>query len=171
MEIRRLERSDDRSAFTSGDLHLDRFLREFAGQNQFRHHLGVTYIAVEGGEIAGYVTVARGELDAGSLSAAGPGSPAFPVPVLRLARLAVAVEYQGQGLGTRLTGFALHLALALADDWGCYGVVVDAKPHTRAFYERLGFLALDAIEGASDARPAPIPMYLPLAEIRRARGD
>jgi hypothetical protein len=44
--IRRLEPSDDRRRFTSGNPALDRFFQRFAGQNQFRHHVGVTYIAV-----------------------------------------------------------------------------------------------------------------------------
>ena len=45
MEIRALREDDQRSEFCSGNDSLDRFFREFAGQNQFRHHLGVTYVA------------------------------------------------------------------------------------------------------------------------------
>jgi hypothetical protein len=44
--IRRLEPSDDRRRFTSVNPELDRFFQRFAGQNQFRHHVGVTYMAV-----------------------------------------------------------------------------------------------------------------------------
>jgi hypothetical protein len=44
--IRRLEPSDDRSGLDSGQVELDRFFHRFAGQNPFRHHLGVTYVAV-----------------------------------------------------------------------------------------------------------------------------
>ena len=29
----------------------------FAGQNQFRHHIGVTYVAMDGGDILGFLTV------------------------------------------------------------------------------------------------------------------
>ena len=54
MEIRALRESDDRSQFQSGEADLDRFLRKYAGQNQFRHHIGTTYVAVEGNRIAGY---------------------------------------------------------------------------------------------------------------------
>ena len=48
MEIRALREEDDRAAFRSGDPDLDRFLHRYAGQNQFRHHVGTTYVAVEG---------------------------------------------------------------------------------------------------------------------------
>ncbi len=58
MEIRALRPSDDRSAFRSGEEDLDRFLHRYAGQNQFRHHLGVTYVAVDAGRVLGFATVA-----------------------------------------------------------------------------------------------------------------
>jgi hypothetical protein len=38
-----------RTAFRSGDPDLDRFLVKYAGQNQFRHHIGTSYVAVEAG--------------------------------------------------------------------------------------------------------------------------
>ncbi len=57
IEIRRLAPSDDRSRFQSGAPDLDRFFRRFAGQNQFRHHIGVTYLALADGAIFGYLTV------------------------------------------------------------------------------------------------------------------
>ena len=47
LSVRRLRSSDDRSRFRSGQVDLDRFFLRFAGQNQFRHHLGTTYVAVD----------------------------------------------------------------------------------------------------------------------------
>lgn len=58
MEFRRLLRDDDRTLFESGEPALDEFFRRYAGQNQFRHQIGVTYVLVEETGIAGYVTVA-----------------------------------------------------------------------------------------------------------------
>ena len=60
MEIRRLRPDDDRSRFRSGEHDLDRFFRAYAGQNQFRHHFGVTYVAVDDGDVLGFLTVAPG---------------------------------------------------------------------------------------------------------------
>ena len=37
----------------SGDADLDRFFHKFAGQNQFRHYVGVTYVAVADRRILG----------------------------------------------------------------------------------------------------------------------
>lgn len=56
MEIRALRSSDDRTHFRSGDASLDVFFRTYAGQNQFRHHIGVTYVAVEDRRLLGFVT-------------------------------------------------------------------------------------------------------------------
>ena len=47
----------------------------------------------------------------------------------------------------------------MATEVGCIGVVVDAKGGAVAFYERLGFLHLDVLEGQSEARPGPATMF------------
>lgn len=90
MEIRILLEADDRSRFTSGDPELDRFFQWFAGQSQFRYHLGTTYVAVEGVDVVGFVTVSPGQIEIDDLPAARRHQiPRYPLPVLRLARLAV----------------------------------------------------------------------------------
>lgn len=170
MEIRALREADDRARFRSGNPDLDRFFHQFAGQNQFKHHLGVTYVAVEGVDMLGYVTVAPGHLAIDEVSAATRKRlPRYPLPVLRLARLAVDERAAGQGLGERLLRFVMQLALRMTEDYGCAGLVVDAKPEAEAFYARYGFVALDALEGRSDARPQPTPMFLALRAILLAR--
>ena len=40
--------------------HLDRFFARYAGQNQFRHHIGATYVALESETILGFATVSCG---------------------------------------------------------------------------------------------------------------
>jgi hypothetical protein len=47
-------------------------------------------------------------------------------------------------------------------------VLVDAKPDAVAFYDGLGFMRLDAVSGASPARPQPTPMLLALEDVRWA---
>ena len=171
MELRALRPSDDRSHFSSGDEALDRFFRLYAGQNQFRHHLGVTYVAVEAQAVLGYATVAPGEIATERLPAAERKRlPVYPLPVLRLARLAVDRAVQSQGLGKQLLRFVLELAATLATDVGCAGIVVDAKPPAVRFYEHFGFRPCDpVVEGASEARPRPTLMFLPARLILEAR--
>jgi GNAT superfamily N-acetyltransferase len=171
VEIRALRERDNRASFRSGDADLDRFFQQFAGQNQFRHHLGVTYVAVDDQDILGFATVAAAHIEIDGLPAALRRKlPRYPLPVLRLARLAVDRSAQGQGLGLQLLRFVLRLALQMADDYGCVGVIVDAKPDAVTFYAKHGFLAVEAVEGGSDARPAPGPMFLSIRAIRDAAG-
>ena len=66
LEVRALGPDDDRSAFTCGDDDLDRFFHLYAGQNQFRHHVGVTYVAADGASIHGFVTVAAASINEAS---------------------------------------------------------------------------------------------------------
>lgn len=169
MEIRALRPSDGRSAFQSGDEALDRFLRRYAGQNQFRHHLGVTYVAVDGGSILGFATVAPRHIDIEDLpERARKKLPRYPMPVLGLARLAVDTSAQSMGLGSQLLRFVLKLASKMADEVGCAAVVVDAKPGAVEFYAKYGFTPFEQLEGQSDARPQATPMYLMMPEIKAA---
>lgn len=169
MKIRALTPDDDRASFRSGDDNLDRFFHLFAGQNQFRHQIGVTYVAVDGTTIHGYATVSAADIEVDRLTPALRRSlPAYPAPALRLARLATAEQARGQGVGSALLRFVFGLAVEMADKLGCFGVVVDAKPGAVAFYEKLGFIRLDVVEGQSDARPAPTPMFLPIRDIKAA---
>ena len=169
--IRILQPSDDRGGFESGDIDLDRFFIKYAGQNQFKHHIGTSYVALDDatGRVLGYVTVSAASIEIDELTAALRKSlPTYPMPVLRLARLAVDRDAQGQGVGRALLRFVLDLSLRMAEGFGCVGVVVDAKPSATAFYKAYGFAPLEVVEGASPARPQPVAMFLSLGEIRVA---
>jgi GNAT superfamily N-acetyltransferase len=169
--IRRLLPDDDRDAFRSGNADLDRFLSRYAGQNQFRHHIGTTYVAVDAaGAILGYATVAASELTASRLpDAQRRRLPAYPLPVLRVARLAVDLRAQRQGIGATLLRAVFLLARKMATEIGCVGVVVDAKPEAVGFYRKLGFIILAVQSGELGDRPQPLPMFLDLGTIAAAK--
>lgn len=169
MEIRVLLAADDRSRFRSGNIELDRFFQRFAGQNQFRVQLGVTHVAVEQGEICGFATVSAGQVKLIELpSAERKGLPAYPVPVIRLSRLAVASSWQGRGVGAGLLRHVnLHAAEVAKDKVVCAGVLVDAKPEARAFYARYGFVELEVDSGSLAAHLETAQMFL---SVRRIRG-
>jgi GNAT superfamily N-acetyltransferase len=165
--VRRLVPDDDRTDFTSGNIDLDRFFQRYAGQNQFRHHIGTTYVAVDDrGRIVGFATVAASELTVGRLPQQRRRQlPAYPLPVLRLARLAVDERHQRRGVASAVLRAVFILARRMATDIGCIGVVVDAKPEAVEFYSRLGFLAVEVTAGQLGDRPEPIPMFLELGAI------
>ncbi len=166
VEIRSLREADDRAAFKSGDQALDLFFHRYAGQNQFRHHIGVTYVASEGERIVGFVTVAAAVVDAEDLPS-GKRMPPYPLPILRVARMAVATEQRGRGIGKALLRFACEVAERMRDEVGCVGLAVDAKPGATGFYESYGFVSVEAVAGEGRSRPAPTLMFLPIGAIPR----
>lgn len=169
VHVRRLQANDDRTSFHCGNIELDRFFQQYAGQNQFRHHIGTTYVAVLDQQITGFVTVSMSELCAEDITRAlRKRLPAYPLPVLRIARLGVDLNFQKQGIGKLLLKAMLELALNLRDQVGCTGVVVDAKPDGVDFYKQLGFSDITAVTGMLDDRPEPTLMWLPIQLIAKA---
>lgn len=167
MEVRLLLPGDDRSEFECGEPALDRYFRDYAGQNQFRHYLGANYVALESARIVGFATVSSAQIE----SAALPQSvvrrlPRYPLPVLRLARLATDRSAQGRGVGLQLLRYVLNLAVSQSRAVGCVGVLVDAKRVAVPFYANYGFTALS--EDSGDARAGIVPMFIAMATIVRA---
>lgn len=166
IQIRSLQKSDPRAAFQSGQPALDSFFHQFASQNQFRHHIGVTYIATDEEHIVGYVTVAAASIETAELPEGGKLPPNYPLPILRLGRLAVDQRYQGQGIGKLLLRYVFRLALQQKEQLGCVGILVDAKPEAIPFYQKYGFQALDrSIEGEIRGYPTPVPMFLSIKSV------
>lgn len=165
MVIRRLEKTDNRSEFASGDDHLDRFFRQQARQAQDRH-FSTTYIAEADGVIKGFATVVSSELAPTRLSEhARKKLPHGFLPVLRLARMAVATAYQRTGIGKLLLTHVFELAREQAERSGCVGVVVDAKPDAVSFYRPFGFEDIDLVEGELPSEEEPKPMFLEIGMI------
>ncbi|MDO8915803.1 MAG: GNAT family N-acetyltransferase [Coriobacteriia bacterium] len=168
MRIRRLQPDDERSGFSCGDPDFDDFIRKYAGQYQFRHHVGVTIVAVDDERVVGYATVVPGSVDGDELSELERRRlPKHPVPVLRLARLAVDSRYQGRGLGRRLVREVLLVALRMRTDLGCTAVIVDALKSRASFYEGLGFEPMVPLQGRPRVAGATA-MFLPLRRIAGA---
>jgi predicted N-acetyltransferase YhbS len=166
--VRQLQPADDRSEFSCGDPDYDDFIRKYAGQNDFRHHVGRTLVAVEDERVVAYATYTLGELAVDALPpSAAQGMPRYPAPVLRLARLAVDVRYQGGRIGTFLVGEVISLALRLRDDHCCVAVIVDALRDRQGFYESLGFEVSDVVVGKPRVA-GTVLMALPLADAEEA---
>ncbi len=163
MEFRALDKGDDRTRFCCGHPALDAFFRRYAGQNQFRHQIGVTYVLVDDNHIAAYVTVAAHSLQ---LPKEIRGRiPYAQLPVLLIARLAVDRSHKGGGLGRRLLRECATLAEEQAEKFGCFGLATHAKPDATAFYQRFGFIPL----GPPEADGSQLH-FLSLQQIRAARG-
>lgn len=132
----------------------------------------MTYVAVDADRIVGFVTVTAGQLEGDRLPISFRRKlPGYPLPVLRLARLAVDERARNHGRGKQLLRFVIDLAARMARDYGCLGIAVDAQRQALTFYSKYGFVELIAVEGGSDARPAPTPMFLAMRAIVAAGGS
>jgi GNAT superfamily N-acetyltransferase len=172
VDIRALRADDDRSGFRSGDPDLDGFFLKYAGQNQFRHHIGTTYVAVEGEHVVGFATIAPGQLESEELSLLlGKRLPSYPLPVLRLARLAVDLSHRSKGIGKELLLAVFDLAVAMSAKYGCAGLVVDAKPDAVRFYSHFGFIETVAAGGTMHVAPKPVPMFISISKLKRAQSS
>jgi predicted N-acetyltransferase YhbS len=166
MEVRSLRTTDDRSSFRSGHLDLDLFFGRYAGQNQFKHYIGTTYVAVDDGVIVGFATVAACSIEAADVpKRLARRLPTYPLPALRLARMAVAEDRQRTGIGGLLMKAVFLIARDQARRSGCAFVVVDAKLGAEAFYAQFGFEATAIEAGELEAKPTPTPMFLELGAI------
>jgi GNAT superfamily N-acetyltransferase len=143
--IEKLERHHAVDGFNCGSEALNRFLIRFALQNQ-QAGASQTYLAVADGHIAGYYTLVVGQVDyAAATPRLAKGLARHPVPIMLLARLAIGVSCQGQGLGAGLLKDAMLRTLQAAEIAGIRAFAVHAKDdQARAFYEHFDFVSSPA---------------------------
>ena len=136
---RRLHRVDQ---FSCGEDTLDRWLRAYAGQSQ-RRDAARTFVTVErDARIVGYYTLVAAQIEHEQATAdVRRGlSRHFPIPVALIARLAVATQHQGLGLGRSLLLDALQRILRASDQLAIRAVTVDTlSDNTAEFYRKYGF--------------------------------
>ena len=68
--------------------------------------------------------------------------PKYPIPCIRIARLAVAKKHQNKGYGKELLRQAFLKIVAVSFTVGVKLVLVDAKETSKTFYEKYGFKPL-----------------------------
>lgn len=139
--IEKLKRRHAVDAFDCGREPLNRLLIRYALQNQ-QAEASQTYVAQADEEIVGYYTLVVGHVEHEAAPARlTKGLAHHPVPIILLARLAVALSWQGKGLGAALLKDAMLRTLQAADIAGIRAIAVHAKDEeARAFYEHFDFL-------------------------------
>ncbi len=140
LKIEKLERRHDVDAFDCGKEPLNRFLSRYALQNQ-KAGASQTYVGTDDDGLVGYYTLVVGEVAyEKAAERLKKGLAKHPVPVMVLARLAVATGHQGKGIGSGLLKDAILRTLQAADIAGIRAFVVHAKDdEAKAFYERFDF--------------------------------
>jgi len=158
LNIARLDtRQHDRAGFACGITALDDYLRQRAGQHQ-RDGIATIHVLIDDEQpsrILGYCALSAAQLYLHELSQADcKRLPTWPVPAMRMGRLAIAATAQGKGYGKILLGHAVNLARSVRQTMGVRVLIVDAKDvSAAAFYQGYGFRLT-----ASEA----LTLYLPI---------
>jgi GNAT superfamily N-acetyltransferase len=164
MEIKPLDKLQDRTGFDCEVEPLNDYLKKYALQNQ-KKDAARTYVATnEKNQIIGYYTLVFGSV---SVEATTPeisaGLGKYPIPVILLARLAIDKNQKGKGLGKALVRDALLRAIRASEIAGLRAFLVHAKDiSAKAFYEKLGF------------QPSPhneFHLFLKMSEIKASLAD
>lgn len=133
-----LTRHHQIAAFDSGVTSLDDWLRRRAVQNQ-ESGASRTFVTCKEKRVVGFYALASGAVAPVSAHGRFRCNMPAPVPVVVLARLAVARTHQGQGLGRALFQDAARRVIYAAEAIGVRGLLVHAlSEETKAFYLRLG---------------------------------
>ncbi|MBS0457375.1 MAG: N-acetyltransferase [Proteobacteria bacterium] len=147
----------DRDRFACGEPTLDAYLRRQAAQHR-RDGISTTHVLVDDvqpSHIIGYYSLSAAQLLLTDLLEVDRKRlPAYPVPAVRMGRLAVAACEQGKGHGDYLLAHAVARCLTLRTQMGVRVLLVDALHEKAAsFYRAYGFRDTAATSQA---------LYLPL---------
>lgn len=137
-----LDSSHRLDGFFCGETALDDWLKRRALANQASGASRTFVVADQDGYVFGYYAMAAGAVSHLGATPSVRRNMPDPVPVMVLARLAVAVNAQGLQLGGALLQDAVQRAVAVSQQAGVRALLVHAL-HDRAklFYEHYGFQA------------------------------
>ncbi len=138
--IEPLQASHAEEGFDCCDAALNRFLIRFALAYQ-RARASRTYLVLARDDVVGFHTLVVGEVSPEQAPERIRKGLAYgPIPLMVLARLAVAVEHQGRGLGAALLKDVVCRRLAAAEIAGIRALAVHAKDErAQSFYAHFGF--------------------------------
>ncbi|HEX7300168.1 MAG TPA: GNAT family N-acetyltransferase [Solirubrobacteraceae bacterium] len=137
-----LKREHDVEGFACGEQALNDWLLKHALDSHASGGARVYVALADDGRVAGYYAVTAAQVEPSeAVPRAMKGQPGHrPVPAILLARLAVDLAFQGQGLGVGLLNDALLRSLTVAEEIGIRVVLVHAQnDRAKTFYEQYGF--------------------------------
>jgi GNAT superfamily N-acetyltransferase len=157
--IEKLTRQHAVETFDCGQEALNRFLARFALHNQ-QANASQTYVALADDTVIGFYSLVVGEVSYDDApDRLTKGLARHPVPIMLLARMGVALGWQGKKVGAGLLRNAMQRTLQAADIAGVRALAVHAKDEeAQAFYRHFDF-----IESPTD----PLHMFILVKDLRR----
>ncbi len=132
--------------FDCGNVALNVWLTRYARQAQGSGSAKTFVVVRENHQVVGYFSLTVGQidtLDAPERFRQGIGQ--YPLPVVILARLAVSIAAQGQGIGLGLLKDAIRRTLLISEHAGIRAMLTHPVDDAAVrFYKRFGFVASPA---------------------------
>ena len=126
--------------FDCGELVLNDWLKRRAMGNQLSGASRTFVVVDQRQQVCGYYAMAAGAVAHNAATGIVRRNMPDPIPVLVLARLAVAQRAQGMKLGAGLLQDALNRAVLVSSNTGVRALLVHAlNARARQFYEHYGF--------------------------------
>jgi len=130
----------DLTSFTCGVPSLNDWLCRRALANQYTGATRTFVVEGQDGHVIGFYSLAAGAIAHGLSPGAVRRNMPNPIPVIVLGRLAVAMNYQGRGVGAALLQDGVERCRRVAEHAGVRAMLVHAlDDRAAAFYERYGF--------------------------------
>ena len=139
-----LKREHRRRKFRCGEAEVDDWLETKALQHQEKHLSVTKALLGPSGAIAGYYTLATGQVDFGDLPPeVARKLPRRVLPVAVLAWLGISAAHQGQGLGRLLLSQALRDCYDAGQTFAFVAVILDCiSDSAKTFYQHWDFTEL-----------------------------
>ena len=134
---------NDLADFSCGIIDLDRFLKKYALEND-QNGYGKTFVLFDENVPVGFFTLCSSSIKFDELPKEifSSSLPRYPIPAIKIARLAVQQEKHGKGYGKELLKQAFIRIIGVSMTIGVRLIVVDAKESSASFYEHYGFSRL-----------------------------
>jgi len=149
--------------FDCGIEELNCYLRQFAIPND-KKNIGKTFVAVDKSnqtKPVGYYTVSMAQILFNELpDSIKKGLPRYPIPAMRIGKLAIDLKFQGRHIGAKLLKDALLKAVNISSQVALHFIVVDAiDENAKAFYLKYGF---------TDFEENPLTLVISLETVKAA---
>ena len=145
--------------FSCGKSGLDEYLKRFAKGNH-KKGFGKTFVLKKDQKVIGFYTISMASIEFNSVpDNQRIGLPKYPIPAVKIGRLAVDEKTKGKGIGKFLLIDAFLRIYEASKMVAAYAIIVDAKDaQSKEFYKYFGFM---------EHKDSELSLFLPIETIQK----